>query len=359
VVRSDGEVRIVHSTGDVTRDESGQPRRMFGALQDITERKRVEEELRLRGEELDRVMAAVPDYLWSGATDSEGRWTYRYYSPVVFKILGRPAEFFLADPERWLSTVHPEDRPALRQAFEGLRTGRFEHWEGEYRVVRPDGAVRWVRDSASATPAQGGLRVDGVVSDITDRKRAEEELRLRSEELDRVMASVSDYLWSTATDSEGRWTYRYYSPVVLKITGRPPEFYLAGPERWLSTVHPEDQPVLRQVFERLRTGQLAHWEGEYRVVRPDGTTRWVRDSASATLGTAGGLRIDGVVSDITDRKRAEAALSQAQMELAHVNRVTTMGQLAASIAHEVNQPIGAIVFNSQSPLAGLAPSPLI
>jgi PAS domain-containing protein len=70
-------------------DESGQPRRMFGALQDITERKRVEEELRLRGEELDRVMAAVPDYLWSGATNSEGRWTYRYYSPVVLKVLGR------------------------------------------------------------------------------------------------------------------------------------------------------------------------------------------------------------------------------------------------------------------------------
>ena len=74
-------------------DESGQPRRMFGALQDITERKRVEEELRLRGEELDRVMAAVPDYLWSGATNSEGRWTYRYYSPVVLKVLEKKGSY--------------------------------------------------------------------------------------------------------------------------------------------------------------------------------------------------------------------------------------------------------------------------
>jgi PAS domain S-box-containing protein len=360
VVRSNGEVRFVHSTCDVAKDESGQPRRMFGALQDITERKRVEEELRQRGEELDRVMSAVPDYLWSGATDSEGRWTYRYYSPVVLKILGRPTEYFLAGPERWLSTVHPDDRPVLLQAFEGLRTGRLAHWEGEYRVVRPDGTLRWVRDSASATPAaQGGRRVDGVVSDITDRKRAEEELRLRSEELDRVMASVSDYLWSAATDSEGRWTYRYYSPVVLKITGRSPEFYLVGPERWLSTVHQEDRPLLRQVFERLRTGQLEHWEGEYRVVRPDGMIRWVRDSASATLASEGGLRIDGVVSDITDRKRAEVALSEAQIELAHVNRVTTMGHLAASIAHEVNQPIGAIVVNAQAAARWLGARPLI
>jgi PAS domain S-box-containing protein len=141
-------------------------------------RKPVEEELRLQREELDRVLASISDYLWSGVTDSEGRWTYRYYSPVVLKILGRPAEFFLAGPERWLSTVYPEDRPVLQQAFEGLRTGRMQHWEGEYRVVWPDGTVRWVRDSASMTlVAEGCRRVDGVVSDITEHIRAEAALR--------------------------------------------------------------------------------------------------------------------------------------------------------------------------------------
>ena len=196
------------------------------------------------------------------------------------------------------------------------------------------------------------------------RKRTDEEPRLPSEELDRVMASVSDYLWSGVTDSEGRWTYRYYFPVVLKILGRPPEFFMAGPERWLSTVHPEDRPVLLQAFEGLRTGRLERWEGEYRVVWPDGTVRWVRDSALVTPAPGGGQQIDGVVSDITERKLAEAEARESerryretQTQLAHANRVAITGQLTASIAHELRQPITAAALGASAVMNWLGATP--
>jgi PAS domain S-box-containing protein len=116
----------------------------------------------------------------------------------------------------------------------------------------------------------------------------------------------------------GRWKSRYYSPVVGQITGRPPEFYLAGPDRWLSTIHPDDQPRMEEAFARLCSGQIAHREDEYRVLRPDGSVRWVRNSVRVSAGSEeGSLHFDGVVADITSRKEAEEKLAH-ERDLLHV-----------------------------------------
>lgn len=170
--------------------------------------------LRSSREELQTVMASIPDYLWSGEFDSQGRWTYRYYSSVVEKITGRPPEFFLQGPEAWISTVHPEDRPRMLKSYEGLRTGQAVHDDQEYRILLPDGTVRWVLDSATARPQGGVTRVDGVVGDITQRKLAEDEARrafehlralaahlesIREEERKRVARDIHDQLGQALT----------------------------------------------------------------------------------------------------------------------------------------------------------------
>ena len=92
---------------------------------------------------------------------------------------------------------------------------------------------------------------------------------------------MSDCLWSAEIDAAGRWTYRFMSPVVSRITGRPPETFLrGGSAAWRDVVHPEDQPRWDAALARLRAGQPS--QEEYRVVLPDGLFRWVRDSVTPT-----------------------------------------------------------------------------
>jgi PAS domain S-box-containing protein len=141
----------------------------------------------------------------------------------------------------------------------------------------------------------------------------EESLRGNREDLQSVMASISDYLWSGELDSQGNWQNRYYSPATERITGRPPEFYMQGPEQWFSTIHPDDRPRLLKVLERLRAGDSTH-EAEYRIVRPDGEIRWIRDSVKVRR-QIGSIRIDGVVSDITNRKLSEQELHASESKV--------------------------------------------
>lgn len=318
-VRKDGSPIDVSLWSTPLRDSRGEVIGILCLYADITARKRAEEALKKSQAELQQVFTAVSDYIWSGQFDADGRFSYRYNSPAAERILGRPAEFFLTGQGRWQSIVHPEDRPRAAQAAVRLRTGQSDSEDEEYRIVMPDGAIRWVRNSVTASQSPDGLRcLNGVVTDITARKRAEEARQQAAAELRRVLAAVSDCLYSGEFDSDGRFIYHYYSPAAERILGRPPLFFLAGPERWLSAIHPEDRPRLVRAFARLRTGQWASAEEEYRFVLPDGTTRWVRDSVTLSQGMDGRHFVNGVVSDITARKRAEEALQESERELRRV-----------------------------------------
>jgi PAS domain S-box-containing protein len=197
----------------------------------------------------------------------------------------------------------PEALERVKQSLNAER--RLRNVESLFRTKRGEQRVGLL--SAEIIEFAGELCALSVLDDVTERKRAEEELRQSKEELQDVMASIPDYLWSVVVDDAGNWNYRYHSSVVEKITGRPPEFYSRGPDAWLSTVHPEDQPRMLRAFERIQAGQETRQDHEYRIVLPDGVVRWVLDSAKARRQN-GGIRIDGVVSDITERKQAEEAL---------------------------------------------------
>jgi len=192
------------------------------------------------------------------------------------------------------------------------------------------------------------------VIDITERKRAEGALRRSEAYLAEAQRLTHTGSWAYSID---RKELLHSSEEHRRLFGFDPEKGVPSFEELVQRIHPEDRAPAMQEFQntsRTRTDFDAH----FRIVHPDGTTKYVYGTGHPVFNPSGDLvEFFGTVIDITDRKRAEEErerLRQAQADLARVNRVTTMGELTASLAHEVNQPIGAAVTNASTCLRWLA-----
>ncbi len=308
---------------------------------EMAERQRAEEALQKSEREFRMVIDSVPALISYVSSDQH----YRFVNKGYEERLGLPRTQIVGKNVKEL--LGEEAYELLRDRIETVLSGRPVSFESTlpFRF----GGMRWMGVSYIPDFDDQG-RVNGffvLANDITDRKRTEDALRRTEAELRRVMDSVSDYLWSAEVDGRGRFTYRYYSPVVEGVTGRPPEFYMQGPERWLSTVYPEDRPRLEKAYIRITTGQSDHEEEEYRIVLPDGTIRWVRDSANAKRLEDGTIRLDGVVSDITERKKAEIEKAKLQEQLIESERLAAVGATAAKLAHEIANPLNGMYISAQ------------
>jgi PAS domain S-box-containing protein len=160
------------------------------------------------------------------------------------------------------------------------------------------------------------------------------------------LSSTGSFSWCVSNDAI-RWseqTYRIYE-IDPAIT---PTFEVVA-----TRIHPDDQPMFAEIVERGRRGEL-ELDFEHRLRMPDATVKHLHVVAHASQTDAGELEYVGAVRDVTERRRADDALEQVRSELAHVSRVTTLGELTASIAHEVNQPLAGIVTNASTCLRMLA-----
>ena len=232
-----------------------------------------------------------------------------------------------------------------------------------YKVQRIDGSLGFV--SVSGKPvfdAEGrfsGYR--GVASDLTDRIRAEEALQ-RSEaylaEAQRL-SHTGSWGWNIATREITHWSQEIY-----RLYGFDPEAGIPPFEAHLHRIHPEDRASLAEALERaIHDG--AEFELVFRVVLPDSATKYIHKIGHPVYDAAGAVvEFIGTDMDITERKQAEAEVRESErryreveVELAHANRVATMGQLSASIAHEINQPITAAITNANAALRWLGARP--
>jgi PAS domain S-box-containing protein len=234
----------------------------------------------------------------------------------------------------------------LRELLEGKR----DQFDIEKQYRHKDGHLVWVRNNVSLVPGADGApcQIMAIVEDITDRKRTEEKLR-RSEAFlaeGQHLSRVGSFSWRVATD-EIAWSEQLYRifefdqgvPVTLKLIG--------------TRVHPEDIPLLNDMVERAR-GAGEDFEYEHRLLMPDKSVKYLHLIGHSTRDTDGRLEYIGAAQDVTQRRLSEEALGMARSELAHVARVTSLGVLTASIAHEVNQPLAAIITNGETGLRWLA-----
>jgi hypothetical protein len=256
----------------------------------------------------------------------------------------------------WKEAFHPEDIGKHTEKWHAsLATG--QPFENEARLRRAaDGEYRWFLIHGAPLHDEVGeiVRWYGTATDIDDRKRVEQALR-RSE------GFLADAQKMSHT---GSWAYDVASRRMIhssdeyhRLFGFDPAACIPDPGEWVRRIHPDDRQRAIDVMGQKVTDGM-DYEVDFRTVLPDGTTRYMHGVAHPVLSPTGGLvEIVGTCIDVTERKRAEEARLDAQNKLAHANRVSTMGQLAASIAHEVNQPITGVVTNARAGLRFLATDP--
>jgi diguanylate cyclase (GGDEF)-like protein/PAS domain S-box-containing protein len=309
IVKPDGEVRDVLCQYEIEYGEGGELLRTAGALQDITERKRTEEALRNAEARFRTLVEQVPATIYVEELYSNGK-TLTYVSPQYEAMLGYTPEEGIPHPEHWLDLVHPEDRD--RVLAEDRRTDETgEPFEAEYRMFAADGSVVWIRDEALLIRNEEGrpLFWQGVMLDITGRKKAEAKLR-EAEELYRTLVErmpAVTYI-DRADDSDEPL---YTSPQIEEMLGYTQEEWLQG-RLWVEHLHPEDRERIMAAEERFQSGGEVFSE-EYRIIARDGSVVWVREEAVLVGDDAGEHRFrQGVMLDITGRKEAEEALRSSE-----------------------------------------------
>jgi PAS domain S-box-containing protein len=281
----------------------------------------------------------------------------QYWSEETFRIFGFEPT---TEPtlELVLQRTHPEDRALVRQAMDRVSLEGKTDSSLEHRLLMPDGSVKYLRTWGHlSTNESGSLELVGAVMDITEEKRAEEELR-------RSQAYLAE---AESLSKSGSWAFKpatkeitYWSQERYRLFGFDPEAGIPAFEALLQRIHPEDRT---RWLEKTEEAERRDCGLEFRVVLPDGEIKHLYGVGHPVFNESGDLvEVIGAGIDITERKRAERELHQkevslreAQSSLAHVSRRTTIGELAVSIAHEVNQPLTAIINNANACLA-LLPS---
>jgi PAS domain S-box-containing protein len=249
-----------------------------------------------------------------------------------------------------LQRVHPEDAALVRQTIDRAAQDGTD-FDFEHRLLMPDGSVKYVHVLAHALNDESkGIEFVGAVMDVTAVKQAEEALRRSESYLAEAqrLTHTGSWVWQVPGRDALHLSDEWY-----RIYGFDPEDGIPSFERRLQRIHPEDRARWQETIDRA-VSEESDYDVEYRIVPPGATVKYIHTVGHPVFDASGDLvQFVGSLTDITDRKRAEESLRQAQSDLARVNRVTTMGELTASLAHEVNQPIAAAVTNAKTCLRWL------
>ncbi len=323
---------------------------ILGSVHDITDRKRIEEALRASEERLREATEAagfgVYSYDFSGGK--------AFYSPEFLALYGLPPDAVLElGPDLVPKAVHPDDRALFlacsKQSSDPCGPGVFEV---EFRVLGKDGQMRWLRAHGRTIfdddgPSRRPARANGIIQDVTLRKQAEETLRQNELRLASAI-DVADLGFYELTDGE---RVAFADIRARSIIGFPDERYredeISG--FWAEHIHPEDSPRIFDIHRHLNEGALDRITADYRYQHPQRGVIWIHHLVHVVDRGAGKrIRTIGVLQDITDRKQAELALDRGRAEVTHLSRVAMLGELSGALAHELNQPLTAILSNAQA-----------
>jgi two-component system cell cycle sensor histidine kinase/response regulator CckA len=304
-------------------------------LRDLTERVEAEERLRDNQSILESAQVLAHVGTWVRAVDGAGT-----RSPEMARICGQPPDDALSDMEKHLLCVHPDDRELVRRKVEEALE-RGEPYANEYRIVRPDGEVRWVESYATALPARGAYpaRIVGAVQDVTDRRKLIEGLRGGEQRYRRLLDAISDGVLLIAADGRITLANRHMAEMLGCTVDE-----LIG-ESTFTFLQEEDHGTATARLARRRRGLSDRYVG--RMKRKDGSVLHVAVQADPIVDAKG--QMEGTVSvieDLSERlavKEVRGRLAQTEEQLRQAQKMEAIGVLAGGVAHDFNNILSVIL----------------
>jgi len=348
----DGPTRYVHSVGHPLVGDDGEVLELVGTHIDVTEQHLAREALQKAFDEIKKsedhlrlVIDTIPTLVWRAGPEG------------IPDFLNQPALDYtglsLDQAETgWPRAFHPDDKKHMLQKWSAIRKSGMPG-ELEARLRRYDGEYRWFLFRAEPLRDESGNIVKwyGSSTDIEDRKRTEEALRESEQRFRDYAETGSDWLWETGPDHLVTRVSDHLTAVGIAPSRLP------GVARWDIATDVESEPEKWRLHREMHDAHLPFRDFVYSTASEGGSPVYVRTSGKPFYDANGNfLGYRGTGTNITATIRAdhaEQALRQAQAELAHVTRVTTLGEMTASISHEVNQPLAAVVANAEACLRWL------
>ncbi len=346
MVRPDGGVRWTATRGDVVRDANGAPISLIGIDMDITERKRAEANLRASEERLRYSLhaAAAGSWNWDISTGAI------VWSPENYQLHGRDPSAGPPTYQEWVGSIHPDDLASISAAIQAE-----QEYRGEYRVVSPDGRMRWLLGLGRVERGADGKprRMSGLNIDITDRKQAEEALRESEARLQLALAAggMGTFVWHVQEDRSEA------DQRMLALFGLNSDGALSLAHALAALIHPSDRTryaaAVARALDPSGDGLLRE---DIRVLHSDRSEHWLTVIGRTIFDGAPrrGTRIFGMAFDITEHKRAEAALRSSEERLRAIWE-------SASDAMALSDPEGIILSANPAycSLYGYAPEQVI
>jgi PAS domain S-box-containing protein len=342
--RADGEYRWHFIERVPLRDDKGEVIKWYSSAYDIDDQKQAETALQLSQtqlmnaeRELRLTLDSIPTLAWRTRADGFAE----YLNKPWLDYTGLSLEQALG--WKWQVAIHPDDLPHLLSEWQRiLAAGTLD--EVEARMCRFDGEYRWFLFRPAPLYDEAGkvVRWYGTNTDIEDRKQVESALQRSETYLAEAqkLSRTGSFGWKMATGEI------YWSEETYKITDYEPTTTPSG-DIIMERVHPDDRAFVRGQFYRALHGEK-NLDYEHRLLMPDGEIKHLHVLSHVVKDGSGADEMIGALMDVTQTRKAQEALQTAQAELAHASRVATLGEISASIAHEVNQPLAAIVANGQA-----------
>jgi len=293
-----------------------------------SDRKQAEEALRESEERYHRIADTVTDYIFTSYIE-DGKVVKTVHGPGCIAVTRYSAEEFAADPYLWFNMVFPEDRDRVEKYAARILTGKNLD-PVEHRIRRKDGRVRWVQNTPVPHYDSSGALIsyDGLISDITLRKRAEERLR-ESEEKYRLLVENANETIMVIQDG----MVKFVNSRAVASFGYLEQEFLSIPA--FEFIHPEDRDVVVERYRQKINGDTTPTRHTYRTIHKSGQIQWIEIS-SVLIEWEGRPATMNLVTDITEHRKAEEEKRSLEAQLIQAQKMEAIGTLAGGIAHDFN-----------------------